>query len=422
MKNMKKNNIILFLLMMLPTLLLTSCLKDQEDTFSESASIRTANYLNNVKKVLTSSEQGWILNYYPDREQSYGGTVYTLKFTEDDVTVSSELTDGEIEHTSLYSLKNEDGPVLVFDTYNPQMHYYATPTGSSGAGGYEAYDGDFILIVMNISEDQNTITLKGNRSGNTMYMHRLTGAGTDYLTKIAETRNTMPTNYTMVSNGETVKITFASGRISFTSDNVNESGAYIYTDNGIEFYEPITINEVEIKGIVYPGDSETTTATNNKDVVFNVVFPPINETFVNGEWYIAYSKLGAFAQPYFDKAKAGSAGEGEVISLLALTPLTTTSTGLYFVSGNYTGALAFDWELIDDDKVKLTYNAVNNYNNGEWYYKNAGYNNLVVPLARTFKLEANKKINPSAVTMYDVDEPTNVITVSANPISNPFDN
>jgi len=56
---MKKKNIILFLLMALPTLLLTSCLKDQEDLFTESASQRTTTYLAKAKKVLTSSENGW---------------------------------------------------------------------------------------------------------------------------------------------------------------------------------------------------------------------------------------------------------------------------------------------------------------------------------------------------------------------------
>ena len=159
---MKKNNILLFLLMALPTLLLTSCLKDQEDFFPESASERTTNYLNNVKKVLTSSENGWVLNYYPDRDLSYGGYVYTLKFDEDNVEVFSEISSEDVPSIkSSYLLKNEDGPVLTFDTYNKYMHLFATPHGSSGAGGYEAYDGDFIFIVMKISEDQNTITLKG---------------------------------------------------------------------------------------------------------------------------------------------------------------------------------------------------------------------------------------------------------------------
>ena len=183
---MNKKNIFIYLLLALP-LMLTSCLKDQEDVFSESASARTVKYLENAKKVLTSSNNGWVLNYYPDRDLSYGGYVYTLKFGQENVEVFSELaSDAEPSKTSLYTLKNEDGPVLMFDTYNEYMHFFATPHGSSGAGGYEAYDGDFIFIIMNISEDGNTIKLKGNRSCNIMYMHRLTGEETSasYMNKI----------------------------------------------------------------------------------------------------------------------------------------------------------------------------------------------------------------------------------------------
>ncbi len=413
---MKKNNIILFLLMMLPTLLLTSCLKDQEDTFSESASIRTANYLNNVKKVLTSSEKGWILNYYPDREQSYGGAVYTLQFDDEKVTVSSELTDGLLEEQSLYSLKNEDGPVLMFDTYNEQMHYFATPTGSSGAGGYEAYDGDFIFIVMNISEDQNTITLKGNRSGNTMYMTRLTTDGADYLAKIAEVKGTMPTNYTMVSNDETVKVALSGGRISFTtaSGSINESTAYIYTDNGVQFYKPITINDQVIEGIKTPGESETTTATNDENIKFTVVFPPANEIFVDGDWYMSYSKMGSYTQPYFKAAVDGCTAVGEQLVYFAFSSVADGVMGIYFNSSGYGGALAFEYELIGTDEIKFTYSPSYNQGDGNWYINNANFGQMVTPVENTFKLETNSKINPTAIKMTDINNADNVITVSSN--------
>ena len=110
---MNKKNIFIYLLLALP-LMLTSCLKDQEDVFSESASARTVKYLENAKKVLTSSNNGWVLNYYPDRDLSYGGYVYTLKFGQENVEVFSELaSDVEPSKTSLYTLKNEDGPVLI---------------------------------------------------------------------------------------------------------------------------------------------------------------------------------------------------------------------------------------------------------------------------------------------------------------------
>lgn len=413
---MKKNNIILFLLMALPTLLLTSCLKDQEDVFDESASARTANYLNNAKKVLTSAENGWLLNYYPDRDQSYGGTPYVLKFSDEKVVVSSELS-GDPTYTveSTYIMKNEDGPVLMFDTYNELMHYFATPSGSSGAGGYEAYDGDFIFIILGISDDQNTITLKGNRSGNIMYMHRLAGSGVDYLNKVFEMEETMPTNYNFESQGQIVNIALSGGTATFSSEKINESTAYIYTDKGIEFYEPMDINGTVLNGIVNGGEADVTSSIGENPIQMNVVFLPINEIFVANDWYISYANLSDFAKPYFDKAIAGSASEGEVISLMAFTVINGFS--LYFQSGRYAGALAFGTEFIGEDQIKLTYSPANNYSNGNWYYQNAGYNNLLVPLERTFKLEANSKIRPTVVRMVDIEEPTNVITVTTTPAS-----
>ena len=416
---MKKNDIILFLLMALPTLLLTSCLKDQEDVFEESASARTANYLSNTKKVLTSAENGWLLNYYPDRDQSYGGTPYVLKFSDETVEVSSELAgDPTYSVESTYVLRNEDGPVLMFDTYNELMHYFATPSGSSGAGGYEAYDGDFIFIILGISADQDTITLKGSRSGNVMYMYRLPGSGVDYLSKVLETEETMPVNYTFNVQDEIVNVTLSGGTASFISPSkkVNELMAYIYTDRGIEFYEPVDIYGTVLNGIVNSGEAEVTSSIGDSPVLMKVVFLPINEIFVNTDWYLSYANLGEFAKPYFDKAIAGSASEGEIISMMAFT-LINGNFSLYFLSGKYPGALAFSTEYIGEDQIRLTYNPANNYSNGNWYYKNAGYNNLLVPLERTFRLESNSKIRPTVVRMVDTEEPTNVITVTTSAAS-----
>ena len=66
---MNKKNIFIYFLLALP-LMLTSCLKDQEDLIEDSASARTSKYLANVQQVLTSSENGWVLNYIPDRNHS----------------------------------------------------------------------------------------------------------------------------------------------------------------------------------------------------------------------------------------------------------------------------------------------------------------------------------------------------------------
>ena len=58
---MKKTNIACLLLVTLP-LLLQSCLKDQDDIFSESASARMSNYLKNAADVLVGADNGLVLN------------------------------------------------------------------------------------------------------------------------------------------------------------------------------------------------------------------------------------------------------------------------------------------------------------------------------------------------------------------------
>ena len=60
----------IYLLMALPLVLTTSCLKDQEDTFALPSAQRMQAYLEETKAVLMSSPNGWAMKYYPDREQS----------------------------------------------------------------------------------------------------------------------------------------------------------------------------------------------------------------------------------------------------------------------------------------------------------------------------------------------------------------
>lgn len=164
------------------TMMLSSCLKDQEDIFEVDPSNRLEQRLEECKNTLISSENGWIMDYFPDRDISYGGYVYGMKFTENDVTVTCELAPGETE-TSLYKMTNDNGPVLSFDSYNTLMHFFATPSGGSG-GRYEAYDGDFEFIIMDVKPD--LITLRGNRTGNAIYLHRAEADPVQYVAQAAE--------------------------------------------------------------------------------------------------------------------------------------------------------------------------------------------------------------------------------------------
>ena len=145
---MKTHKYFLIGVMAISSLALSSCLKDQEDVFDGNASERMQTYLSDAQKTLMSSENGWALDYYPDRNQSYGGFAYAIKFTGSSATVSSALLPG-VSETSLYKMTTDNGPMLSFDSYNTLMHFFATPSGDN----YEAYDGDFEFVIDSVASD-----------------------------------------------------------------------------------------------------------------------------------------------------------------------------------------------------------------------------------------------------------------------------
>lgn len=266
-------NIIACLFLLVSTLLLSSCLKDQDDVFDKSASIRTTEYLNNARKVLTSSENGWVMNYFPDNLQGYGGFSYVLKF--DNQNVTAYFVNGKTDDTgipqpeaSTYSLTNEDGPCIAFDTYNSYLHYYATPS----AGAYEAKGGDFIFIIMNISEDENVITLKGNRSGNLVRLYRNTMKPEQY---ISECKTIVDTQLYETFEQDDVKmeLDLESQQATIAVGEESEARAYVITNKGIQLYEPVTVGGKTYDTFTYNADNNTYTSDQNQSVVMTGKLP-----------------------------------------------------------------------------------------------------------------------------------------------------
>ena len=69
----------------------TSCLMEEKDLFDKTPAERMEAYLDEYQSILTSSENGWLLEYYAEENQSYGGYAYVLKFTTADVTAWFQL-------------------------------------------------------------------------------------------------------------------------------------------------------------------------------------------------------------------------------------------------------------------------------------------------------------------------------------------
>ena len=97
---MKYNRLIACMLAgALAALSFQSCLFEQEDLFDKSASERLSAALENAQKVLQEPSQGWLMYYYPDNEQLYGGYNYIVKFSPSEATVWSENIEGSYSST-----------------------------------------------------------------------------------------------------------------------------------------------------------------------------------------------------------------------------------------------------------------------------------------------------------------------------------
>ena len=336
---MRKKHIFIMLLMALPMLLLTSCLKNQEDLFQESSSARMENYLNTYEALLKSSEYGWAFEYYAGTEnQEYGGWTYDLKFNDKDVDVYSDQALNPTEPlNSLYKLGNDDGPILTFDTYNDLIHLFATPWGSSS--GYEAYGGDFEFIIMGVNETKDVITLKGKRSGNIMYLRKLDKSPAEFMANVIEMEESITlTNFIGSGLGANLDYDyhsifigpeeqydrFVGYDVTMTEEEIMQyTRAFLMTENGIRLYEPVEYNGVKIQSFIYDIEARTFTCTDEGATNITLgVFIPEGYNEWAGDYYITCSpRLGGVYTPSRIPVSIEPEGDGFTLNLKGLNKL-----------------------------------------------------------------------------------------------------
>ena len=235
-------------------LLLSSCLKDQDDYFSESPSERLVNTMQHVKQLLCSAEYGWEFEYYPHSSLAYGGIVYTVKFDSLTATVACSLVP-DSTYTSYYKMTNDNGPVLTFDTYNPLLHYFSTPSATE----YEAKGGEFEFVIDSIADDQ--IVLYGKKTRNTMYLRRLTAPADNYTAKTIRIFDNFIERFTGTIGGiETEgKFTLSSKRLVVATPTDTITNCFTYTDYGIRFYRPMHIGNATVQTFAFDPETQQLT-------------------------------------------------------------------------------------------------------------------------------------------------------------------
>ena len=426
---MKKFNIIVLLSALL---VFTSCLFEQKDMFDKTPAERMDAFLKEYQTLLESSENGWLLEYYPDSDLSYGGYVYFLTFSEGEVSALFQLaSDISKPVQSLYMMTPDDGPILSFDTYNSYIHYFATPSG--GSDGYQGYRGDTEFKIMGKSADNSEIYLVGRKSGNPCTLYRNEDYNpVEYLQACNAIRNEL--KYKSIvgydfcvgditgeaeSNGESqLNHVFYFGYPedgSTEEDAVMIEGVFPFctTPEGLKLFEP-----VEIDGSMYDFfyfDSQNNRFVSDDDYVsINMKYTPVSEQITGYEWYISRSNLSSGAKELFSQAETALAKNGDEIEYLALgTTLNKGKTfGLQFKCKKGSGTFGMNTTPKEDDKVGLKYSMKGEGDQTKYLTSMRPIVNCFgLSKEKIFSIETDNFKAPTMIKLTDESDPTVTITL-----------
>jgi len=306
---MKQIKNILCLLLIMPVLLIQSCVKDQNYVFDEQSSVRAQQLVEEVNAILKNSSEGWFLDYYPGTGPNYPGSIVTfpmvagyamyLDFNSDGtVAVSCEIetyVPARQVETSDFDVFVEKGAILAFSSFNNVMHYFSNATPSNYTGRL----GDYEFIVMKVEQDK--ITLKGKKHGNRAVLRRnVANTNSDtYLSDVIDFSDLMSSYpaFGLVLNGNRIGSAPVIDR--YFELNYTERGEdltrrlwYTFTPNGVRLYEPFVFNGVTMENFEWDATNEKYICTDaGVDAYLDQYYPPDFELRfeeILGQWEIQY--------------------------------------------------------------------------------------------------------------------------------------
>lgn len=417
---------------------LAACTPEEKDLFDDSSANRIEASLTQVNKVLMGAKNGWLMQYYPNATQKYGGYNLFLSFSADGtVTAGSDVAGIGERATSLYSLKQSAGAVLSFDTYNFVIHFFASP--DSGIGGIgTGMEGDYDFTVMEECTPERVV-LKGTKSGSLAIMTPL-AENIDWdeqIEKIFDMNDIMQEYPAFIfeDGNYSQDLTVSWNRLVITEkegDNIVYSYApFVLTADGLEFYRPFTLNGKTFTSLTYKeaGDDSYFYSTEHSSVQLTPDYP-LNAMFVNNVWYLSFSGLGSVGQKFWQEIiDANSPIGAEKVEYVGFEPFGEGVLDYVWYTNEpnygYSDALMY-YELSGKDKVVMEYSG---YMGGS--YQNFipdGYATwwsimLFMSRRQTYTITAvdNPK-RPSKIKLTQDDRPTNTIILSKEPIQYPFIN
>lgn len=430
----------LLILLLVPFLLITSCKREEDRIFDTNATVRMTEAVKNTYSVLQGNKGGWVMKFYPSSNHEFGGyTIFTKFLSSEQVSIASDPFSGSI--TSSYSVSPESGPVITFNGYNKNIHWFSEPGldngGVVGNGTIGADDsgmrGDFEFIVLKATAD--SVVLKGKKRGSHLVMLPLKDGEFESMSTAYQEATRSFNQFSMYkfenSKGETSAIIFSPKARVFeiSTDQGRKAVSFRVIPAGIEFYEQYTIDGVAFDQMSFVAPSVAYqngyyTDKNNKIKIIPVT-PPLNVWFKNNLWSMSYKNTGSTGRIYWDRARTTLNTNKIIVNYAYIGSFQGTVGLIYILQGgavfggvsHYIDPVEATNDLVD---IGLEGYLIGNFPVAYWA---GGINNFTTPFnGRRFKITSDGSLNPRTVTLTDIAIPTNTFKLVMDDIEDPLNN
>jgi hypothetical protein len=397
------------------------CKFEEENIFDDSSANRIEKAKKEYTRLLCSSPNGWVMDYFPTDDQT--GYTFLMKFLETGevkILGKNALTGNRLVRDScLFEFTSISGPVLTFNSYgeNNVFHILSGPedipdtkTDEQGIG----YGGDYEFIVMNAEE--NHLLLKGLKRKVYIPLTRLPEDQDwdDYFSLLDK----MDTTLFNVSVPQ-LQLKVDDSRFTLTGGAshifkiVPEGGdpvidgvdrPFIITDYGIRLVKPLETNGLSVQSFQLNEDKNKLVCTDenvNAEITGPEIIPFFNENVdKGGRWSLVAGEntMSEQVKTIYDRILKAFSDKNTTLNQIAYLYSGRYNTPIISITNNRnsTGLLYFDKEATEEG-VKYTFK--NNYDaNGKAFYTNYdGVSELIENvMSGSFRIEAfESELNPS---------------------------
>ena len=283
---------IIFTLIVLATLV--ACQKNEPDSlFDKNPSERFEESQAELRKELTTAQQGWKLTYFT-KEGVFGGYHFLMKFTPEGlVTMVSDFNSSTISPTtSKYEIQEGQGTMLAFTTKNYIHELADAMQGIRGKG----YAGEFEFIYY--GKEGNKLKFKTQRKSTEQFVYFEPATLSSNLNTLVENMSNYYMKVTANGTSTDYEIGMQNGLIGVAPLNSNTPSlaSTMATKTGVAFKPALTIQGKKFTELTR--DDSTTPPTYKATVdgvtaeVYFSLTPP--DVFVTDDYKDVNTKIVAF--------------------------------------------------------------------------------------------------------------------------------